>query len=169
MLRLLVLIALCASCAPIAQRATAAPGALARVEASLDADGKPVGHDGARATVVVVFASWCEHCHHELATLADLRASHPGMRILGVNYKAHEEYNRWGSSEAVRAYVSEHAPWLRVVPCDDALFDALGRPAMVPTLYVYDAGGTLVAAYDRRERPQPERAELDELLRRLGA
>ena len=169
MLRLSVLIALCASCVPIAPRATAASDSFARVEASLDADGKPVGHDGARATVVIVFASWCEHCHHELATLAELRASHPGMRILGLNYKAHEEYNRWGSSDAVRAYVAEHASWLRVVPCDDSLFDTLGRPAMVPTMYVYDANGTLVASYDRRERPQPERAELDELLRRIGA
>ena len=53
--------------------------------------------------------------HLRAATLADLRASHPGMRILGLNYKGHEEYNRWGSSDAVRAYVAEHASWLRVV------------------------------------------------------
>lgn len=143
--------------------------ALARIEASADLDGVTVGASTAPATMVVVFASWCTHCKHELALIADLRAAHPGLRVLGVNYKAHEEYAERGSSEAVRAFVADSAPWLRVVPADDALFAVLGRPPKVPTIYVFDRRGALVETYDRRTRALPDAAELEALLQRLGA
>jgi thiol-disulfide isomerase/thioredoxin len=141
---------------------------LARIEASPDADGKPVGGaDG--ATIVVVFASWCHNCHKELDVIAQLRPSYPALRVLGVNYRGHEEYKDRGSSDAVRRYVATHAPWLRVVPADDALFDLLGRPPQIPTLYVYNRAGELVEVYRRSERAMPDGDELRELLRRIGA
>jgi thiol-disulfide isomerase/thioredoxin len=139
---------------------------LARIEASADLDGKPVGHtDG--ATLAIVFASWCEHCHNELDQIQQVRTAHPALRVLGINYKGHEEYDHRGSSTAVRAYIDQHASWLRVVPADDTLFDLLGRPAMVPTLYVYNRAGELVASYSRRERAMPKAAELDELIAQI--
>jgi thiol-disulfide isomerase/thioredoxin len=140
---------------------------LAAIEASADVEGKVVGKTGARATIVVVFASWCSHCRRELDTLAKLRR--PALQILGLNYRGHEEYDGRGNADAVRRYVATNAPWLRVVPADDQLFDLLGRPPKVPTLYVYDRRGALVTIYDRRDRAMPDEAELRELLRRLGA
>jgi thiol-disulfide isomerase/thioredoxin len=132
-------------------------------------DGPPGASLAPRATVVVVFASWCTHCHDEIAVLDTLRGAHPAMRVIGVNYRGHEEYDRRGDSEAVRNYVRNFAPWMRVVPIDEALFDELGRPPKIPTLYVYDARGALIETFDRQYRDQPGAAELDALLARLGA
>jgi len=141
--------------------------ALAWIEASPDLDGVPVG-EATTATVLVTFASWCSNCHDELAVLAGLRGAHPTVRILGVNYRAHEEYGGRGDARAVRDYVARHAPWMRVVPAGEQLFARLGRPPKIPTLFVYDRAGALVAIYDRRERAMPDGDELDELFRRLG-
>jgi len=154
-------------------------GVLAELLASRDLDGRVVGDDGGppgtasapttRATVVVVFASWCPHCHDEIAILSALRASHPALRVIGVNYRGHEEYDARGDAQAVRNYVHNLAPWLRTVPIGDDVFDELGRPPKIPTLYVYDARGALVEVYDRSVREMPGAGELDQLFVRLGA
>lgn len=154
--------------APVRVPAPAPPSLLARLEAAPDAQGMPVGATTAPATLVVVFASWCTHCHRALAMLDTVRAAHPGVRVLGLNYRGHEEYAQRGSAEAVRTYVAANAPWLRVVPADDALFTALGRPPTVPTILVLDRAGRVRATYDRRERPVPTADELGALLARLG-
>lgn len=142
--------------------------ALVQVERSLDLDGTAVGASDAPATLLVSFASWCVHCKHELAILGALRTAHPRVRILGVNYKAHEEYANRGSPAALRAFLAESAPWLRVVPIGDDVFRALGSPPKVPTMYVFDRGGALVETYDRRARDMPDAAELAALFARLG-
>jgi len=167
-MRWLVTFALLCGCVEPPVAPVLPPTALQSIEASRDLDGGVVGTYG-RPTIVITFASWCSHCHEELATLAALRADHPGVRILGVNYIAHEVYAGRGNAQAVRAYVAQHAPWLRVVPADDALFAVLGRPPLIPTLYVFDRSGALVETYDRRYRAAPSVDELAELLGRLGA
>jgi len=144
-------------------------GGLAQLEAARDLDGVVVGKSAARATVIFVFASWCGNCHHELAVLDQLRPGHAGMRVLGVNYRGHEEYDGRGNAAAVRRYVAANAPWLRVVPADERLFDVLGRPPKIPTMFIYDRNGMLVETYDRRDRTLPDAAELRDLLRRIGA
>jgi thiol-disulfide isomerase/thioredoxin len=148
-----------------------AADAYARLEASATIDGARVVEvaPAPSATVVVVFASWCPHCRAELAAIDIARARHRDVRVLGVSYRSHEEYDHRGDSHAVRAYVEANAPWLVVVPADDALFAALGRPPKVPTIYVYDRAGRLVEVYDRRARPMPTAADLDAVLDRIGA
>jgi thiol-disulfide isomerase/thioredoxin len=141
----------------------AAAAALPPLVASRDLDGALVGA-AAQPTLVVVFASWCVHCHEQLDRLATLRAAHPEVRILGVNYRGHEEYDHLGSAAAVRAFVAAHAPWLRVVPADDALFAALGAPPKVPTVYVFADDGHLIEVFDRRARPAPTNPELEAAL-----
>lgn len=138
------------------------------VEKARDLDGTIVGPSDTAATLVVSIASWCVHCKDELAVLGSLREAHPRVRIIGVSYRAHEEYEKRGSSDAVRAYVARSAPWLRVVPIGDDVFRALGSPPKVPTMYVFDRAGALVEIYDRRERPMPDAAELAALFTRLG-
>jgi thiol-disulfide isomerase/thioredoxin len=169
--RILLVAALLAACEgpPTATTPKPVASALASIEASNDLDGGVIGASEARATVVVVFASWCEHCHHELEILAQLRPAHAAMRVLGVNYRGHEEYDNRGNSIAVRQYVAAHAPWMRVVPADDALFGELGSPPKIPTIFIYDRAGNLVTTFDRRERPEPEPGELEAVLRKLGA
>ena len=144
-----------AACGPAATSAPPPrPGptgpTLAVVEASVDLDGVVVGPPAAAATatVAVVFASWCVHCRDEMPVLAELRARHPDLRVLGVNYRGHEEYDGRGDAAAVRQFVAERAPWLRVVPADERVWRSLGRPPKVPTVLVFDRGGALVAAGD---------------------
>jgi thiol-disulfide isomerase/thioredoxin len=165
-MRAVLIAVLLAGCAADAPRAIppAAPTALAQLEASRDLDGVVVGHADA-PTLVVVLASWCEHCKAELPELGAMRTR---ARIVAVNYRGHEEYDHRGNSEAIRAF-AHTTPWLRVVPIGDELFDAFGRPALIPTIYVFDRGGTLVQTYDRRQRTMPGRDELAALLARLGA
>jgi thiol-disulfide isomerase/thioredoxin len=146
---------------PTATLRDAAAHALPALEASRDLDDAPIGPAAAHPTLVIVFASWCVHCHEQLARLDAWRATHPAVRILGVNYKGHEEYDHLGSAIAVRRFVADHAPWLRVVPADDALFTALGAPAKIPTVYVFAADGHLIEAFDRSRRAPPTNAELD--------
>lgn len=146
--------------------ATAADLALTRLEAAADLDGAVVGPlpAGGRATVAVVFASWCSHCRAELPILAELGRLHPDVRIVGVNYRGHEEYEQRGDAAAVRAFVAERAPWLRVVPADEALWSALGRPPKVPTLYVFDRDGRRWRTFDRRRDDLPDLATLEAAL-----
>ncbi len=177
---LFVLVAI-AACGPIpgaapASQAPPAPVALAEpaapttpeaawplVATARDIDGATVG-DAPVATAVVVFASWCGHCHDQLALLGELLAGRDDLRVIGVNFKSHEEYDQRGDSAAVRAYVAQVAPWLRVVPGDDTMFVALGEPPRIPALYVYAPNGRLRARYDRRHRAMPDAAELTALL-----
>ena len=56
---------------------------------------------------------------------------------------------------------------MRVAPIDEPLFTRLGRPPKIPTLFVFDRGGALIAVYDRRERPMPDARELDALFATL--
>jgi len=154
----------CAAEPPQPKKA-ASPGVLARINASADLDGKPVGTSD-EPTVVIVFASWCPHCKDELVELDAIRGHH--VRMLGVNYRGHEEYDHRGNSVAVRAF-ADRTPWLRVVPIDDALYQALGSPPQIPTMYVFDRAGTLVETYDRRTRKPPGRDELVQVLARLGS
>lgn len=118
-----------------------------------------LGDAGGKKTIAIVFASWCVHCHDELAQLDQLRAR-PDLRIVGVNFKWQEEYDARGDSAAVRAYVAEYAPWLTVVPGDGTLYGELGDPAKVPSVYVFDAAGGLVASFDRRRTQPPDAHEL---------
>jgi thiol-disulfide isomerase/thioredoxin len=141
---------------------------LALIERSRDLDRATVGRGDAAATVAFVFASWCAHCRRELDVLRRVLEVVPNVRVLGINYRGHEEYDGRGGAAAVRAYVARHAPWLHVVPAGEALFDALGRPPKVPTIYIYDAAGALAARYDRRERALPDEDELARVLQELS-
>ena len=85
-------------------------------------------------------------------------------RVIGLNYRPHEEYDQRGNAEAVRDFVAANAPWLVVVPADDTLFTAIGRPPKVPTMFVYDGAGQLVTTFDRRQRPPASEAELEAAL-----
>jgi hypothetical protein len=167
----IVVIGVCAGCAPkpaaLASVAVAPATPLAQLEASRDLDGVLVGPAAGQVTVAVVIASWCRACRHELVAFDTLRTDHPRVRWLGVNYVGHEEYARRGDAKAIRALARE-LPWLRVVPADDMLFDAVGAPSKIPTVIVYDARGNQVARYDRRERAPPSAEELGALLRSIA-
>jgi len=144
---------------------SAAPSPLAQLEASRDLDNAVIGAQRT-PTVVMLLASWCSHCRDELAVFDEIRAQHPHVRWLGLNYKAHEEYDDRGSSAAIHTLAGA-TRWMRIVPADDALFAAFGSPPKVPTIFVFDSRGTLVATFDRRERSAPREQELDDLLRSI--
>src|SRR5688572_33243496 len=67
--------------------------ALALIEASATLDGPPIGAAPGTATLVVVFASWCGHCRDQLVAIDAVRGAHPALRVVGVNYPPHEEYD----------------------------------------------------------------------------
>jgi thiol-disulfide isomerase/thioredoxin len=129
-----------------------------------DLDGNAVGAAGDRTTIVIVFASWCGHCRVEMDILAELMARRADARVVGVNFRHHEEYDGRGDSAEVRAFVAERAPFMTVVPAGEDLFYALGSPPRVPTMFIYDAQGQLIASYDPKVRPSPGYGELRALL-----
>lgn len=139
---------------------------LRAVEASVDLEGSLVGPLDLTqsATVAMVFASWCGHCRTELPVIAALKERHPSVRVLGINYRAHEEYGGRGGPIEVRAFVSDQAPWLRVVPVDEVVWSSLRRPARVPAIYVFDRAGALVRTFDPRTNRLPTLEELEAVL-----
>ncbi|ACY17656.1 TlpA family protein disulfide reductase [Haliangium ochraceum] len=146
--------------APANTPADAPAAALPTLEAARDLDGHAVGAltSEQHATVVVVFASWCGPCRHELALLGELRADEPRVRIVGVN--AFEDYDDRSDEQRLRDFLASSAPWLRVVRADEPLMAALGQPSKIPTMYVFDRAGALVHSFRRDRRPPPDRAEL---------
>ena len=110
---ILGLVAACAAApAPVGSAGAGPTTAHALLEAAVDLDGEPVGAlpPRGRATVAVVFASWCTHCRAELPVLAALAHAQPDVRVLGLNFRGHEEYDGRGDAAAVRAFVAELAP-----------------------------------------------------------
>jgi thiol-disulfide isomerase/thioredoxin len=153
---------------PPARPAPPPPPTVALLDAAQDIDGVVVGPAaGEKATIAIVFASWCGHCRTELRELAVLRAERSDIRYLGINYVQHEEYDGRGDAAAVRVMRDDLAPWLRVVPADEALWTRLGRPTKVPTLYIFDRHGTLAKTYDRRVDALPTFDELDRVVSAL--
>lgn len=158
-----------AACASPSPQAPAPPVPAAevgyqRVLAGSTLEGAPVSElvAGSRATVVIFFASWCGACRAELELLDRLRADLPDVRILGVN--VYEEWGDYSDQQRLRRFLGDAAPWLEVVHGDEALMAAFGGVPKIPTLFVFDTAGAVVAEYRRVERPMPGEAELRALL-----
>src|SRR5688572_18965916 len=104
---LLALLGACASTRPraskredsaalISERERARPDAdpaWQRLYAATDLRGEPVAPalEETPLTLVIVFATWCEHCRTELAVLAELREQEEKVSIVGIN-----AYEEWG-------------------------------------------------------------------------
>jgi thiol-disulfide isomerase/thioredoxin len=122
-------------------------------------DGAPLEPEQ-RPTAVVVFASWCGPCRHELATLGELREQFPTLRVIGIN--AYENYDQRSDQERLRNFINENAPWLtQIVHADSALLRGFGNVPNIPTLFVYDKSGAVVAEFRRNKRSPPTHAELE--------
>lgn len=129
-------------------------------------DGRQVGHDQtARATVVIVFASWCHACRKELTMLSELVTEHPRVRVIGVN--AFEDFEDLSSAATLKEFLGTNHPWLTVVRGDDQVLRALGGVTKIPTLFVFDGRGAAVKVYRREQRDPPSKKELARLLARL--
>ena len=153
---LLVLLAACAS------SATAPPPpkpdrVLAEIEALTALDGAPIGGANGQPTIVVVFASWCPHCRHELELLETIRHERPTLRIIGLN--AYERFAELSDEETLRGWLAAHAPWLRVA-VGDHLLPKMGGVPKIPTLFLYDPRGRLIT--------QTRVATLDDLRREVA-
>ncbi len=129
-----------------------------RVMASQTLAGHAILPDS-RATALVVFASWCGHCKAELAQLTQLRERYPDLRIIGVN--AYEEFQGISNQTKLMTYVAANAPWLtEIVSADAAMLEDFGKIPKIPTLFLYDGQGQVVAEYRRNKRPAPSNEEL---------
>jgi thiol-disulfide isomerase/thioredoxin len=150
------LVAACASGSRAGRAQVAAPhAAYARVRASVDVRaGQPA--------VFVVFASWCGPCRRELGILAELRAAHPGLQVIGLN--AYEDWADTSNETKLRAFLAESAPWLPVVHADAALLELLGGVPKIPSVFVFDGAGRLTHRFARHERLPPSYAELEAAL-----
>ena len=131
-----------------------------RVLAADDIDGESVGAAPAdtRVTALVVFASWCDSCRHELSVLAEVHRETPQLRIIGLN--AYESWNDLSNRQELSAFLHTTAPWLRVVAADAELLEMLGGVPRIPSIFFYDADGRLISSFNRRDRPLPTDIEL---------
>lgn len=120
-----------------------------------DMRGQVMGQEAsAKLTAVVIFATWCRYCRQEIALLRELSRTDARLRLIGVNYYEKDDGAR------LRTYLRERAPGLRVVRADTGLWTALGRPTHIPTLYLFDGAGRLVAAYLPPHQRTPTMDEL---------
>jgi thiol-disulfide isomerase/thioredoxin len=113
-----------------------------------------------RPTALVVFASWCGPCRQELAALGEIRQKFPTLRIIGLN--AYEDYDQRSDEERLRNFLGENAPWMtQIVHADSALLRGFGNVPNIPTLFVYDDKGGVVAEFRRNRRAPPSHQELE--------
>jgi thiol-disulfide isomerase/thioredoxin len=150
----------CAAPQSPATRSAAAPGYTVVAQAT-DLQGTRVGPLPAdkKATLMVVFASWCGPCRHELATLGELRAKRPELRIIGLN--AYEEWGEMSDARRLQGFLAQNAPWLRVVHADQKLLRHFGGVRKIPTVFVFDGSGRLVREFRRAMRAPPTLDELE--------
>ena len=113
-----------------------------------------------KPTAMVVFASWCGPCRQELAALGEIRQKFPTLRVIGIN--AYEEYAQRSDQERLRTFLQANAPWMKtIVFGDSALLRDFGRVPNIPTLFVYDDKGGVVAEFRRNKREPPTHDELE--------
>lgn len=129
-------------------------------------DGRAIAQHvvGAEVTAALVFASWCHPCRRELAIMQTLQREQPRLRVVAINY-----YESWGQrsdDERLRAYLQKNAPELTVVRGDAALVESLGGVPKIPSLFLFDRRGQLIATFRRNERSPPE---IDELRQAINA
>ena len=135
-----------------------------------DIDGAVVGESDPKtqATVVIVFASWCGPCRHELAILGQISKQRPAVRIIGIN--AYEEWGNRSDEARLRRFLGQNAPWLQVVHAQRALLRAFGGVPKIPSLFLFDRDGRLVRAFKKDRRAPPGRQELQRAIdRAVGA
>jgi len=95
-------------------------------------------------TVLVNFwATWCGPCVKEIPALeaAFKRFGGDGFVVLGIAVD--------GTDESIRTFLQQHGasyPVVRATPTIDRLF---GRPALLPTSYLYGADGHLQQTWQR--------------------
>lgn len=113
-----------------------------------------------RVWVLNVWASWCAPCREEHPLLVDFAQRHPGLTLVGLNYK---DQRAAGTT------------WLQRLgdPYTASLFDPQGRIGLdygvygVPETFVIDAQGVVRHKHIGPLTPESIRNELEPLLKRL--
>lgn len=136
----------------------------ARVMVSETIDGRSLQRDD-RPVAMVFFASWCGHCRDELAQLDKMRKRYPQLRIIGLN--AYEEFREFSDQQRLRSYIADNAPWLtEIVTADEDMRATFGTIPRIPSLFLYDKRGAVVAEFRRDKGPPPTQQELEEAISR---
>ena len=104
--------------------------------------GGETGAGNELASVVNVWAWWCEPCRTELPVFDEFAAAHPELNVVGV----HADQN--GSNGA--AMLNDLGIELASYQDEDNLFaGTLGLPAVVPITVVIDPDGELIGTFPR--------------------
>lgn len=107
-----------------------------------DLDGRPVASTSWRGKVTVVnfWATWCGPCLVEIPAFLELQRAYPDdLEIVGLSMD--------DSSEAVRAFVKTHGVTYPIAMATSAAQDAFGGVIGLPTSYVLDPEGRVVAKH----------------------
>lgn len=105
-------------------------------------DGSSVSLDDYRGEAVVVnfWASWCPPCREEFPELVKFEKE-TGTPVLGVNVTKNERRGR----ADVEAFLHEFPVDFLILLDEDATVEQLYRVVALPTTYVMDANGVIVA------------------------
>jgi thiol-disulfide isomerase/thioredoxin len=109
---------------------------------AVDLDGNPVASSAFDGKVVLVgfWATWCPPCRREIPEFIDLQEKHGNDGLVVVGLSVDQK-----GPEAVKAFAEEMGINYPVLMADAALAQAFGGVRSIPTTFLIDRSGQIVA------------------------
>jgi len=126
-----------------------------------DINGKPVRLSEYRGKVVLLnfWATWCGPCKMEIPWFADFEQKYKsrGFAVIGISM----DEDGW---QAVKPFVEQAHMNYRVALGNDTIADLYGGVSALPTSFLIDRKGRIVAAHEGLVSKSDYQDEIDELL-----
>jgi thiol-disulfide isomerase/thioredoxin len=95
-----------------------------------------------KVVILNVWATWCRPCQAEVPDLAKIYTKYQDKDVVLLGIMTDTP-----SDQGFARFVASYGLNYPVVPMDPEIFEALGEPMALPTTFVYDRSGHLVAQH----------------------
>lgn len=127
--------------------------------------GEAVGPDDFKDRIVVVafFASWCPPCNPEFDHLEAVRGKYSKDQLEIVAVNIFESFSGLGSDKRLQAFLKLKDPSFITLGEGETIAKAFGEVKRIPSVFVFDAEGTLAFNFIHGVGAEKTHVEEDEL------